>query len=164
MDGDKKAAPLFPVPSRFNETHAQISPDGKWIAYNSDSTGNRREVYVQPFPSGSGLYQVSDKGGDWPRWRRDGKELFYHSIGEGTSTVDGGSAFAGPLFAVPVSAAGATFEHSPPREILNTFVLNPAHPGGAFHVYERLRRWSTVPSVSSQRGHARYGPQPGCPV
>src|SRR5207247_1141309 len=77
LEGDKKPAPLIASPA--NETHGQISPDGKWIAYTSNSTG-RNEIYVQPFPSGSGRWQISNHGGDWPRWRRDGKELLYHSI------------------------------------------------------------------------------------
>ena len=136
MDGEKKATPLFPVPSKADETHAQISPNGKWIAYTSDSTGNRREIYVRPFPSGSGLYQISDKGGDWPRWSRDEKQLFYHALGDAANPANGGSAFSGLLFAVSVKAEGATFEHELPREILNTPVLNPAHPGGDFHVYD----------------------------
>jgi hypothetical protein len=67
-----KAAPL--IATAFNETHGRISPDGKWIAYTSNSTG-RNEIYVRPFPSGACRYQISFHGGDWPRWRRDGKEL-----------------------------------------------------------------------------------------
>ena len=66
LEGDKKPVPLIATPN--NETHGQISPDGKWIAYTSNSTG-RNEIYVQPFPTGSGRYQVSFHGGDWPRWR-----------------------------------------------------------------------------------------------
>ena len=75
---DKKAAPF--VNSPFNETHAQISPDGKWVAYTTNLKDNRNEICVRPFPSGTGQYQVSDSGGDWPRWRRDGNELFHRSI------------------------------------------------------------------------------------
>ena len=54
---------------------ATWSPDGKWIAYSSDLAGNRREIHVRPFPSGAGQWQISDAGGDWPRWRNDGKAL-----------------------------------------------------------------------------------------
>ena len=46
------------------------------MAYASDETG-RREVYVRPFPSGEGVWRISVNGGDQPRWRCDGKELFY---------------------------------------------------------------------------------------
>jgi Tol biopolymer transport system component len=67
------------IATAANETHAQISPDGKWIAYTDNSKDNRNEIHVQP--SGTDRYQISDKGGDWPRWKGDSKELFYHSIG-----------------------------------------------------------------------------------
>ena len=65
-----------------DETFGQFSPDGKWIAYSSDESG-RREVYVQGFapdrvPAAAvGKWQISTAGGDKPRWRRDGKELYY---------------------------------------------------------------------------------------
>ena len=68
-----------------------ISPDGKWAAYVSTESG-LDEVYVTTFPAGKGKWQVSRGGGNEPRWRRDGKEIF----------------FLGPLhqlMAVPVSAA-----------------------------------------------------------
>ena len=62
--------------TEFNESQGQFSPDGHWMAYTSDETG-RYEVYVRPFPSGPGKWKVSIAGGQQPRWRRDGKELFY---------------------------------------------------------------------------------------
>jgi hypothetical protein len=54
----------------------QVSPDGKWIAYQSNETG-RAEIYVKSFPEGPGKWQVSTDGGLWPRWRGDGKELYF---------------------------------------------------------------------------------------
>jgi Tol biopolymer transport system component len=62
--------------SPFNKTQAQISPDGRWIAYTSLDTG-RDEVYVDTFPVAGHRRQVSVGGGVQPRWRRDGSELFY---------------------------------------------------------------------------------------
>ena len=56
--------------------NGQFSPDGKWVAYSSNESG-RWEVYVTSFPEAHGKWQVSNAGGDQPRWRRDGKELFY---------------------------------------------------------------------------------------
>jgi hypothetical protein len=49
-----------------------------WLAYNSDESG-RPEIYVTPFPGGASKWQVSAVGGSTPRWRRDGKELFYRA-------------------------------------------------------------------------------------
>ena len=54
----------------------KISPNGRWVAYGSDTSG-RSEVYVQSFPRAEGKWQVSTTGGTEPSWRGDGKELFY---------------------------------------------------------------------------------------
>ncbi len=72
--GDRKPFPY--LQTEFNETHADVSPDGKWMAYGSDETG-RSEIYVQSFPVPGAKRQVSAAGGDQPRWRNDQKELFY---------------------------------------------------------------------------------------
>jgi Tol biopolymer transport system component len=138
---DKKAAPLVSTP--FDETHAQISPDGKWIAYTSDSKDARNEIYVKPFPTGSGGWQVSFSGGDWPRWRRDGKELFYHSPVSSTGTTASGAIGSGvnpypygaPLFSVQVDTTGGIFEPSSPREVAIFPALNVPHSGGDYHAY-----------------------------
>ena len=61
------------APTRRN---ARLSPDGRWIAYVSNESGGF-EVYVQPFPTTGGKWQVSKGGGQQPQWRRDGAELFY---------------------------------------------------------------------------------------
>ena len=56
----------------------QFSPDGKWVAYESNETG-RNEIYVVPFPGPGGKSQVSTDGGAQPRWNRNGRELFFRS-------------------------------------------------------------------------------------
>ena len=61
-----------------SQHHGQFSPDGKWIAYSSDETGDF-EVYVQPFPATGAKSQISTHGGAQPRWRGDGKEMYYRS-------------------------------------------------------------------------------------
>ncbi len=67
----------FPIAhSGFDEGQARFSPDGQWIAYVSNETG-RQEVYAQPFPALSRKWQISSAGGIYPRWRPDGRELFY---------------------------------------------------------------------------------------
>jgi Tol biopolymer transport system component len=64
------------VKTRFQEISPQISPDGTWLAYNSDESG-RLEIYVSPFPGPGGKIAISTDGGTEPRWSRDGRELFY---------------------------------------------------------------------------------------
>jgi Tol biopolymer transport system component len=76
MSGDRKPTPFSVTP--FDEQDGRISPDGRWVAYSTDETG-QMEVYVSRFPSGGGKARVSVAGGTHPRWRRDGKELFYVS-------------------------------------------------------------------------------------
>jgi Tol biopolymer transport system component len=76
MTGDQQ--PFAYIDTQFTETHAQFSPDGRWVAYTSDESG-QAEVYVQSFPIGGGKWQISNAGGDQPQWRGDGKELFYLS-------------------------------------------------------------------------------------
>ncbi len=71
---DKKVSPL--LPGRGSKADGQISPDGKWLAYESDETGEW-EVYITPYPNSGGKLQVSRGGGKEPRWRGDGKEIFY---------------------------------------------------------------------------------------
>ncbi|HJU43686.1 MAG TPA: protein kinase, partial [Vicinamibacterales bacterium] len=131
---DKKAVPLLNTPAV--ETHAQISPDGKWIAYSSDEVGNRREIHVQPFPSGHGRWQVSDAGGDWPRWRKDGKELYYHSIGPVQNPATASNpVFVGPLSLVAVNGTGSSFGHGAPQMFLNIRAINLPHGAGDYHTY-----------------------------
>jgi eukaryotic-like serine/threonine-protein kinase len=72
--GERKPIPL--LQSEFNETFAQVSPDGKWLAYQSNETG-RPEIYLRPFPEGPGKWQVSTDGGQFPRWGRGGRELYF---------------------------------------------------------------------------------------
>ena len=74
LAGDHKPYPLTETP--FTEYRAQFSPDGHWIAYASNESG-RFEVYAVPFPGPGGKRQVSTAGGSDPRWRGDGRELFY---------------------------------------------------------------------------------------
>jgi len=81
----------FPT-SKGSETNGQISPDGKWVAYVSDESGDW-EIYVTSFPDAAGKWQVSRGGGSEPRWRGDGKEICH-------------IAPSGMLVAVPVNREG----------------------------------------------------------
>ncbi len=75
--GGGNPSPL--IQTDADERNAQISPDGKWIAYIANTSG-REEVYVQPFPTGGTAIQVSVNGGAQVRWRPDGRELFYLTL------------------------------------------------------------------------------------
>jgi Tol biopolymer transport system component len=78
LDGSGKAAPL--LNSAFAEANSRLSPDGRWIAYESNESG-RSEVYVQRFPALGGKVQVSTDGGGQPVWAVDGHQLFYRGGG-----------------------------------------------------------------------------------
>jgi serine/threonine protein kinase/Tol biopolymer transport system component len=108
LEGDHKPVSYLQTP--FNEAAAQFSPDGKWIAYASNESG-QPQVYVQAIPAGGAKWQISPAGGDQPRWRRDGKELFYISADQ-------------KLMAVPVKS-GPGFEAGAPQPL---FELDPIFP------------------------------------
>jgi Tol biopolymer transport system component len=103
--------PLPFLQTPFDERQGQFSPDGRWVAYASDESG-RYEVYVQSFPTPGGREQISTSGGAEPRWRRDGKELFY-------------LASDGKLMAVKVKGQ-AIFEAGAPKALFATPSLDPS--------------------------------------
>jgi Tol biopolymer transport system component len=76
LGGDRKPVPF--LQTEFGEFAAQFSPDGRWIAYTSNESG-QAEVYIKPFQGQGSRWQVSLSGGAFPRWRRDGRELYYVS-------------------------------------------------------------------------------------
>ena len=77
LEGERRAEPL--LRTNFDERNPRISPNGLWIAYDSDASG-RYEIYVRPFPDVQrGQWQVSAAGGEEPVWSRDGGELFYRA-------------------------------------------------------------------------------------
>jgi serine/threonine-protein kinase len=63
----------------FNERHPSFSPDGRWLAYDSDESG-AFQIYVRAFPDKGGKWQVSNTGGEFPKWSRDGRELFFRNL------------------------------------------------------------------------------------
>jgi hypothetical protein len=76
LSGDKKPIPL--VQGHFQKGEPQFSYDGKWLAYTSDESG-MFQVYVVSFPAADQRIQISMAGGGQPRWKSDGKELYYRS-------------------------------------------------------------------------------------
>jgi Tol biopolymer transport system component len=103
--GDRKPFPFIESP--FIEAGTQFSPDGRWLAYNTNESG-RSELYVVPFPGPGGRVRISTAGGDNARWRRDGKEIFYlaeTTLMSAAVTADGSRFDVGPvqrLFEVPM--------------------------------------------------------------
>jgi Tol biopolymer transport system component len=75
LAGERKPFPV--VQTSAEEGSGQFSPDARWVAYVSNESAGRAEVYVTTFPEPSGKWQISTMGGNQPRWRADGKELFY---------------------------------------------------------------------------------------
>ena len=73
----KPGKPVSFLLTPFNEMWPAFSPDGRWIAHNSNESGTY-EVYVRPFPGPGGKWQISNAGGRFPTWSRNGRELFYH--------------------------------------------------------------------------------------
>ncbi len=106
MSGDRQPS-LF-LQTEFSEQQAQFSPDGKWLAYTSDESG-APEVYLQTFPASGSKWRVSTSGGSQPKWRRDGRELFYIAADRNLMAVD--------------IKLGPTFTASVPRTLFPTRVL-----------------------------------------
>jgi len=78
LSGDRKPYAFLETP--FNAQMGEFSPDGRWVAYVSNDSG-KDEIYVVPFPNAGARVQVSTEGGSQPRWRRNGRELYYLSPG-----------------------------------------------------------------------------------
>jgi len=87
---------------------ARFSPDGRWVAYQSSESG-RFEIYVRPFPELGGLWQVSTSSGIQPRWRRDGRDLYY-------------IAPDGKLMGVPITVEAGTVKPGTPVALFQTRV------------------------------------------
>jgi Tol biopolymer transport system component len=121
--------------------NGQFSPDGKWVAYASNETG-KWQVYVTSFPDAQGKWQVSSEGGEQPRWRGDGKELFYLSL-------------ESKLMAAPVTI-GSKFDSGPPialfratprqaNSLLDQFVYDVTRDGHRFLVNTQVKNAETEP-------------------
>jgi Tol biopolymer transport system component len=110
---ERKDSALVQTP--YNESQGQFSPDGRWVAYSSDESA-RYEVYVRSFADPPSKFQISTIGGGQPRWRGDGKELYYISDGK--------------MMAVPVKASADTFEIGASRILFEARALAGAIGSG----------------------------------
>ena len=117
LKGDKKPFPF--LHTEFNEEGGQFSPDGRWVAYSSDESG-RTEIFVRPFSPDSngtasgagGKWLISNGGGAQPRWRGDGRELYY-------------LASDGKLMAVEVST-NPVFQAGVPKVLFQALAMSNA--------------------------------------
>lgn len=123
MDGNGQARAL--VQTKFDESSPRFSPDGRWLAYVSNETG-AAEVHAQPFPGPGRIVRISTKGGTFPIWSRDGRELYYR---EGTG-----------LIAVKVSTAAVDLAPQRPELLFRRSTLDrfDVSSDGRFLMMERV--------------------------
>ena len=137
----------IPITETASASSGSVSPDGKWLLYGLVVSG-RTEVFVQSLPkevggsAAAGKWQISVSGGSQPKWRADGKEIFYLSP-EGT------------LMAAPVESGGDFFRAGTPRGILQTkeaSSFDVTADGQRFLVNQPVSDSSDAPSRSSSIG------------
>ena len=112
LDLQKKTAPTNILADEFGERSPKISPDGNWLAYESDETG-ASEIFVRPFPAGPGKRQISNGGGAFPLWSSQGSELFFHRDGT--------------IYAVPYRTERQSFRHTRPQALFTLSIGAPAY-------------------------------------
>jgi Tol biopolymer transport system component len=133
MTADKKTPiKLASLASEYRETQGQLSPDGRWLAYVSDESGGF-EIYVQPFEPAwekpvTGKWKISAMGGTQPRWRSDGRELFYVAPDRKLMSVD-------------IKTAAQTFDWGAPQRLIDS----------RSDVVGNSTQWGYVPSADGKR-------------
>ncbi|HKS06792.1 MAG TPA: protein kinase [Gemmatimonadaceae bacterium] len=135
----RDTAPVNILASKYDETSAALSPDGRWLAYQSDETG-RPEIFIRSFPNVDGFKrQISNAGGFAPLWARDGRELFFLSASNymmGARVAPGATlSIAEPvsLFAVPAEFRAVESAFYTPWDVAadGRFIMARAAPDGA---------------------------------
>ena len=130
LSGDRKPGPF--LKTGFNEMQGEVSPDSKWIAYTSDESGGSNEVYATGFPAGGARWRVSSGGGSFPRWSRDGKELFYRALD-------------GTLMVAPVRTVSHALEFGTPAALFRV-----SEPSGMFaYPYDVGSGWAKDSGASA---------------
>jgi serine/threonine-protein kinase len=119
LEGDRKPQPF--LATEFAEAEAAFSPDGRWVAYQSEESG-RIEVYVRPFPAGGGKWQISVNGGTHPRWQADGKRLYFRNENQ--------------VMTVEVDAAGDALRIGAPAVLFEGPYLQAAIGGVVYADYD----------------------------
>jgi Tol biopolymer transport system component len=118
LTGNHKPFPFLQTP--FNEGDAMFSPNGHWMAYDSDQSGNF-EVYLSPFPAGGSKWQVSQGGGVQPIWSRDGSKLYFVAPG-------------GKLMVASIKEDGSAVTIGTPQELFQVQLQDQGDGGQAYDV------------------------------
>jgi serine/threonine-protein kinase len=141
FDSKPQVTPLIRTP--YSERNAEISPNGHWLAYESDESG-REEIWVRPFPDvNAGRWQVSTGGGRQPLWARNGRELFFRG--------SDGSVIAVQVENVDRAARGAGFSWGPPSVVLQGrtyFFYNAGLLGRSYDVSSDGQRFLMIEAGS----------------
>jgi len=134
IEGDEKSGwrpgerkPFLNSP--FNEQDAAFSPDGRWLAYSSNESGNI-EVYVRPFPGPGGKWQISTGGGFFPKWSRSSKELFYRTTDQ-------------KIMVATYTAAGDSF-HADKSQLWSPGQFSARGPYSNFDVHPDSKRFAVL--------------------
>ena len=121
----------------FREGHGEISPDGQWLAYQSDESG-QFEVYVRPYPEvGNQRQQISTGGGEYPVWSKNGQELFY-SVPPGT------------VMAVPVETGASSISTGTPEVVVQGDYFGSSGAGRTYDVSADGQRFLMMKDVASE--------------
>jgi serine/threonine-protein kinase len=145
LDNQARSEPLLITP--FAESNGDLSPDGRWIAYQSNESG-QMEIYVRPFPKAdAGRFPISTSGGHRPRWAHSGRELFYFNT-------------RNELMVVPVESGGA-FTAGNPAKILDAkyFAGNPFAGARTYDVSYDDSRFLMIKGPATDSGAGANAPR-----
>jgi Tol biopolymer transport system component len=129
----------------FTQSQSQASPDGRWMAFHSNESG-ANEVFAQTFPEPGGRWQISRSGGFFPRWRRDGREIFYYAPDS-------------QLMAVPVGVSGSSLEFGSPMPLFRVDMLNGPATAVGFRA-----QYDVAPDGQRFLVNVPTGPSAGTPL
>jgi serine/threonine-protein kinase len=145
LDGTRAVTPLLATP--FAERNGDVSPDGRWLAYESNESG-QFEIYVRRFPDvEAGKWQVSTGGGTRPLWARSGRELFYRAPD-------------GAVLGARVEGEAARFRTSAPVKLVDGryFAGESGGPGRTYHVAPDGTRFLMMKEASGASDAAALAP------
>jgi serine/threonine-protein kinase len=137
LAGERRIGPLVQTP--FIDRNGVVSPDGRWLAYESDSSG-RFEIYVRPFPDATGgQQQVSTTGGTRSLWAPSGQELFFMGLD-------------GALMRVPVDPKGPVWNAGTPAKLLEPrYFGTGSNPGRTYDISPDGQRFLMIKQGSSDQ-------------